>query len=92
MAPTSSPVGFYKATAAKFKVGAHTAYLPASVAGARMFIGFDNEEEEVTGINASLNEKGEMINDKFIYNLNGQRVEKAKKGLYIKNGKKIFVK
>ena len=92
MAPTSSPIGFYKTTAASFTVGANTAYLPASVvSGARMFIGFD-DNEEVTGINALLNEKGEMVNDKFIYNLNGQRVKNASKGLYIKNGKKIFVK
>ena len=88
-------VGFYRTTADSFTVGANTAYLPASVAEGRSFIGFD---DETTGISATLNDrsaegrlqgkKGEMINDKFIYNLNGQRVEKPAKGLYIVNGKK----
>jgi hypothetical protein len=33
-----------------------------------------------------------VANDDAIYNLNGQKVQKAQKGLYIKNGKKVFVK
>ena len=78
-------VGFYKTTTT-FTVGAHTAYLPAS-AGSRMFIGFDNEEE-VTGIR----EVNSSANKGAIYNMNGVRVEKAKKGLYIQNGKKYVVK
>ena len=87
MAPTSSPIGFYKTTAASFTVGANTAYLPASVAGARMFIGFD-DEEEVTGIR----ELNSSANKGAIYNMNGVRVEKAQKGIFIKNGKKFVVK
>ena len=78
-------VGFYKTTTT-FTVGAHTAYLPAS-AGSRMFIGFD-DEEEVTGIR----ELNSSANKGAIYNMNGVRVEKAKKGLYIQNGKKFVVK
>jgi len=34
-----------------------------------------------------LNAQGTMHNE--IYNLNGQRVMKAQKGLYIQNGKKV---
>lgn len=50
-------------------------------------------DDETTGIkSASLNDKEQMINDKFIYNLQGQRVNKVQKGLYIKNGKKVIVK
>ena len=83
----TSGVGFYKATAAKFTVGANTAYLPESAAASRMFIGFD-DEEEVTGIR----ELNSSANKGAIYNMNGVRVEKAKKGLYIQNGKKFVVK
>lgn len=51
---------------------------------------FDNETP--TGISATLNDREETINDKFIYNLNGQRVNKPSKGLYIVNGKKVIIK
>lgn len=40
----------------------------------------------IEGLNVEQNENGN------VYNLNGQRVEKAQKGLYIKNGKKVVVK
>ena len=42
--------------------------------------------------NAGIRELNSSANKGAIYNMNGVRVEKAKKGLYIKNGKKIFVK
>ena len=77
-------VGFYK-TKNAFTVGANTAYLPASVAEGRTFIGFD-DDAQTTGIQAVNSEKITM--NGAIYNLNGQRVEKATKGLYIVNGKK----
>ena len=77
-------IGFYKNTNA-FTVGANTAYLPTSVAEGRTFIGFD-DDEQTTGIQAVNSEKITMNGG--IYNLNGQRVEKATKGLYIVNGKK----
>ena len=41
----------------------------------------------IQGVKKSLD-----INDGAIYNLQGVRVQKAQKGLYIQNGKKIFVK
>ena len=44
--------------------------------------------DETTGIN---NVSVEM-NAEGVYNMNGQRVNKAQKGLYIINGKKVFVK
>ena len=78
--------GFYKTTAEKFTVGANTAYLPASVAEARTFIGFDDES---TGINEL--PVSENAQDK-VYNLQGVRVAQPTKGLYIVNGKKIIVK
>lgn len=53
--------------------------------GAPVFFSFDNE---VTGINSI--ETGYGIDG--YYNLNGQRVMSPKKGLYIKNNKKVIVK
>jgi len=79
-------VGFYK-TKNAFTVGANTAYLPADVAGARTFIGFG--ADEATGIEGVAAEKAD---NGEIYNLQGQRVMKAQKGLYIINGKKVLVK
>ena len=51
-------------------------------------IGSDNN---TTGIEAIDNGKWK-IEDNAYYNLNGQRVEKPSKGLYIKNGNKVVVK
>lgn len=56
-------------------------------ANAPVFITFENE---TTGI--AENEKVRAIENDAFYNLNGQRVMNPKKGLYIKNNKKIIVK
>ena len=53
-------------------------------AEAPVLISFD---DGLTGIGATL-----MTNESVIYNLNGQRVETPKKGLYIINNKKVVVK
>ena len=87
-------VGFYplsasgSLTAGKAYLQLPTSILPAASRSLRMV--FEDEEEEVTGIN-SLNEKGAMSNEKF-FDLQGRRVEKPTRGLYIKDGKKIMVK
>jgi len=87
-------VGFYKTTAESFTVGAHTAYLPASVGGtgenARNFIGFDFDGGTTTAI-AQVEDGGLKMEDS-VYNLQGQRVVKAQKGLYIVNGRLQVVK
>lgn len=76
-------------------VGANKAWVdrtcvPAIVtARGDIYIDFDGE---TTGINATLNDKGQMTNDKVVYNLAGQRVAQPTKGLYIVNGKKIIIK
>lgn len=81
-------VGFYKTTGSTFTLGANTAYLPAKAGGARSFIGFDfdNTTTAIEGIANVENRNGE------VYNLQGQRVSKAQKGLYIVGGKKVLVK
>ena len=81
----TSGVGFYKTTK-EFTVGANTAYIPALASTAR-FIGFNfGETTAIEGVAA------EKANDGAVYNLQGQRVVKAQKGLYIINGKKVLVK
>lgn len=47
----------------------------------------------VTGINAiNADKAAENLENAEIYTLNGQRVEKPRKGLYIVNGKKVVIK
>ena len=82
-------LGFWKMNSGN-KVGANKAYLvysgtPSSVKG--FAIDFDN----VDGISSIDNGQLRMDNAP-IYNLAGQRVAKAQKGLYIVNGKKVLVK
>ena len=62
------------------------AYFTGITAGARLSF-FD----ETTGITTVIDAK-ELNNDGKVYNLNGQRVENAHKGLYIVNGRKVVVK
>jgi hypothetical protein len=54
-------------------------------------LGYYNDTDpvgiETININTNLN-----VNDGAIYNLSGQRVSRAQKGIFIQNGKKIFVK
>ena len=75
-------------------VPAGKAYLLVSnvPAGARS-LAFSFEDDETTGISdaSRLMDNGKMRNDNF-FNLNGQRIEKPVKGLYIVNGKKVVVK
>ena len=90
-------IGFYPLASAG-EIGPNKAYLqlPTSIlppASARQFrMVFEDEEEGTTGISASLNNKGQMMNDKPIFDLQGRRVVKPTRGLYIKDGKKIMVK
>ena len=86
----TSGVGFYKTTK-EFTVGANTAYieaLPESQSGAsRSFIAIDFEDNTTTGVESS---QIAVHSSQLVYNLNGQRVMNAKKGLYIVNGKKVI--
>ena len=78
-------VGFYKLTSGG-TIGANKAYLTYS-AGARDFFLFD----ETTGI-ISVNGSGLMVNGSDgCYDLQGRRVQNPVKGLYIVNGKKVFI-
>ena len=84
----SKGIGFYKNSNA-FTVRANSAYLPAEAvetAGARTFIGFD---DETTGI-AEVNTQKEDA--KRMFDLQGRKVTKTAKGLYIVDGRKVVVK
>ncbi|MGN1263360.1 MAG: hypothetical protein ACI4TW_04925 [Prevotella sp.] len=63
------------------------AYLPAPEDGAKISYSFSFYD--VTGITTV---KTAALTDAPVYNLNGQRVEKPAKGLYIQNGHKVIVK
>ena len=54
--------------------------------GARLTFTIDGEETAIEGITVERQLSGE------VYNLNGQRVDSPRKGLYIQNGKKVVVK
>lgn len=79
-------VGFYKLSSANRTIHGFRAFYtaPAEAQAVSAFLLEDN----VTGI-----EEIEMSADKApIYDLSGRRVAKAEKGVYIQNGRKIFVK
>ena len=84
-----SGVKFYKSYGGS-TLGANKAYLqiPTSVLGAREYINF--EEDDVTGI-VGPDYITQEHNGEY-YNLNGQRVTSPKRGIYIKNGKKIIIR
>lgn len=87
MVKNSDPLTFGTVNPATVAIPANKAYLAvANANNARLTVSFDGGE--TTGIKAVENAEA----GKAIYNLNGQRVEKAQKGLYIVNGKKTIVK
>ena len=81
LANGGSGIGFYLLKSGD-KIPAGKAYLQVSASG-REFIGF---AEDVTAIKSVETVKA----DGAIYNLAGQQVKKAQKGLYIINGKKVI--
>ena len=82
LAKNGENIGFYKAGATA-TLAAGKAYIEAP-AGARIIL----PGGETTGINGV--EAAEA--DAAVYNLQGQRIQKAQKGLNIKNGRKYIVR
>ncbi len=82
-------LGFYwgAAEGGAFTVKPGLAYLAVPQAQAANVKGFsfDGTQTGINGVEATT-AKG------AIYNLNGQRIEKAQRGIYIQNGKKFIVK
>ena len=54
-----------------------------------VFGSINGDDDDTTGID--VNSREPMANDIW-YNLQGQRVDKPGKGLYIRNGKKVLIK
>ena len=83
-------IGFYR-LAATSTLSANRAYLNYAVpAGAKE--GFDLvDANETTGVE-SIDNAQFAIDNAPVYNLQGQRVVKAQKGVFIQNGKKVVVK
>lgn len=84
-------IGFYKYTATNLPKGrAYFEVVNSGVQGVQGFL-FDFGEEggETTGINAAA-----LSNDaaKTYYDLSGRRIANPKNGLYICNGKKVYIK
>lgn len=81
-------VGFYHWTGST--IPAHRGYLTISGAAASRFLGFDDGTEDTTAIKGA---QTEGIGDSPLYDLTGRRVEgQPQKGIYVKDGKKVFVK
>ncbi len=74
-------IGFYKAIVGS-TIAAGKGYLVLSGEGVKPYYGFENNATGISGINAA--------EDAVIYNLAGQRVSKAAKGVNIVNGKKVL--
>ena len=72
----------------KSKVKGTRAYLKTTTAGARI-ISFNLDGGETTAIEDI--ERG-TITTGNVYNLNGQQLKKAQKGIFIQNGKKVVIK
>lgn len=84
----ASGIGFYKNTNA-FTLRANSAYLPAEAVpttDARAFIALDDETTGIADVKA-VKEDAEGM-----FDLQGRKIAKPTKGLYIVNGKKIVVK
>ncbi len=76
-------VAFYQATGT---LGMFKAYLPLSSGASAVKMSFDGE---VTGIGSL---ETAQPAESVVFDLSGRRVNKAQKGIYIVNGKKVYVK
>lgn len=87
----ANSIGFYwgAANGGTFKNKAHRAYLAVKTeqAGGAKGFAFNDMATGIKSIAADT-ENGNAI----IYNLSGQRVNKAQKGIYIVNGKKVVIR
>lgn len=98
LADGTSGVGFYKTELNKnetggtgeshFKNNANKAYLPAPAGAESRFLVFNFGDDNATAIE---NIQGaENATNALVYDLAGRRVQSAKSGLYIINGKKVI--
>lgn len=94
ISPSTGKVGFFKLSSSVAYMGANKAFLvlPASAnAKNEILIDFDNIDSESTGIESLQNDDSANHNN-AIYDLQGRRVSNPQTGIYIINGKKVFIK
>ena len=73
----------------RFNLKAFRAYLTTNAGEARPNIGFDLfDDDQPTGVNIIESEDGNTVD--VIFDLNGRRLQNAKKGINIINGKKVI--
>lgn len=89
LANEAAGIGFYKADATGAYLPANRAYLSTENVSTARYMGFELDDE-TTGISTMHNSQCIMHND--VFDLQGRKIAQPKKGLYIKNGKKVFVK
>ena len=95
LAKKSGNLGFY-AVKDGSTLGAHKAYLPlltaslANLPSSAPQLSLIFDDEGTTGITTTDN--GQLMMDNVYYDLSGRRVENPAHGLYIVNGKKVFIK
>lgn len=87
---TTDP-GFKKPAEGDFTLSAYSAQLSEQTGDPRWFAE-GGHYNPVTGIETVKTAEETSLENAVIYNLNGQRVEKAQKGLNIVNGKKVIIK
>ncbi len=85
--PTGEEIGFYLAETGKIAAGKAYLELDSSVDVKALYFDFGGE---ATGMSEELRMKNEESKGEEIYNLAGQRLNKAQKGINIVNGKKIL--
>ena len=87
----TTEASFYKAADAN--IGSCRAYLTgvAASSGAPEVTVVLNGDDDISTHVGTIKANGE-ITDAEVYNLNGQRVQNPKKGLYIVNGRKVVIK
>ena len=85
--PASEPIGFYLAETGTIAAGKAYLELAPSVDVKALYFDFGGE---ATGMSEELRMKNEESKTEEIYNLAGQRLNKAQKGINIVNGKKIL--
>ena len=73
-------------------IEANKAYLqvPSTTSQTRDVLYYTLDDEMVTGVKQSWQEDAQQ--KEVIYNLNGQRTNQVRKGIYIQNGKKIIIR
>lgn len=88
----NNPIGFYKVKKGVTTVPGNKAFLVLTDAEAQAkgFI-LTFEDGSTTGIETVETSKGN-IKDGVYYDLQGRRVEKPTRGIYIVNGKKVVIK